>query len=63
MATHFCGVFTHLGFGVSKNLQKAVELLTKSSEAGHCHSYYHLHLIYSGEPGQDEKLMDVQKAY
>ena len=63
LATHFCGTFTHLGFGVSKNLSKAVELLSKSADAGHCHSMYQLYLVYSGEEGQDEKMMDVEKAY
>lgn len=31
---HWLGVFYHLGFGVSKNLDKAIEYLTKSSKAG-----------------------------
>ena len=63
LATHFCGIFTHLGFGVARNLDKAVEFLSKSAEAGHCHSMYQLFLVYSGEEGQNEKMMDVEKAY
>jgi TPR repeat protein len=28
---HWMGVFYHLGFGVSKNVEKAIELLTKAA--------------------------------
>ena len=51
IAIHFSGVFCHLGFGVNKNLPVAIEWLNKSAEAGHCHSFFQLYLIYSGEEG------------
>ena len=31
---HWMGVFYHLGFGVSKNVEKAIEYLAKSANAG-----------------------------
>lgn len=31
---HWMGVFYHLGFGVPKNLTKAVEYLTRSAKTG-----------------------------
>ena len=34
IGTHWMGVFYHLGFGVSKNLSKAVEFLTKAAKTG-----------------------------
>lgn len=63
VATHFIGVFYHQGFGVTKNVAKAVEYLKKSAALGHCHSMYQLYLIHSGKPGEDEKMTDVVTAY
>lgn len=63
VATHFIGVFYHQGFGVHKNLDKAIEYLSKSAAMGHCHSMYQLFLIYSGRENEDQKLADFQKAY
>jgi TPR repeat protein len=37
---HWVGVFYHLGFGVSKNLEKAIEYLSKSAKEGNGQSYY-----------------------
>ena len=34
LGAHWMGVFYHLGFGVAKNLDKAVELLKKAARAG-----------------------------
>jgi len=31
---HWLGVFYHEGFGVTKNITKAIEYLTKSADAG-----------------------------
>ncbi len=59
MGTHWMGVFYHIAFGVSKNVEKAVENLTKSSIAGNGQSCYQLFLIYS----QEEGFKDVKKAY
>jgi len=36
------GVFYHLAFGVPKNLQKAVDLLTVSAKQGNGQSQYQL---------------------
>lgn len=43
---HWIGVFYHLGFGLSKNLDKAIEYLTKSAKFGNGQSSYQLALIY-----------------
>ena len=37
---HWIGVFYHEGFGVTKDLTKAVEFLLKAAEAGNCQSMY-----------------------
>jgi len=40
LGTHWMGVFYHLAFGVPKNIERAIELLTKSAIAGNgqsCH--------------------------
>jgi TPR repeat protein len=42
------GVFYDEGFGVNKNLEKAVGYLNKSAEAGNGHSMFQLYLIHSG---------------
>jgi TPR repeat protein len=34
IGAHWMGVFYHEGFGVSKNLDKAIEFLTRAAEAG-----------------------------
>ena len=56
---HWMGVFYHLGFGVAKNVEKAVEFLSKSAKWGNGQSCYQLYLIYS-EEGEKK---DVKKAY
>jgi len=33
---HWIGVFYHEGFGVSKDISKAIEFLIKAAEAGNC---------------------------
>jgi TPR repeat protein len=33
---HWIGVFYHEGFGVGKDLDKAIEYLTKAAEMGNC---------------------------
>jgi TPR repeat protein len=55
IGTHWLGVFYHEGFGVNKNLDKAIELLTRSSKAGNGQSYYQLYLIHSGNSHEDER--------
>jgi len=54
------GVFYHLAFGVSKNLDKAIDLLTKSAKLGNGQSSYQLSQLYSHE---EAPYKDVKKAY
>jgi TPR repeat protein len=37
---HWMGVFYHEGFGVSKNLDKAIEYLTRAADMGNGQSYF-----------------------
>ena len=37
---HWIGVFYHEGFGVAKDIPKAIEFLMKAAEAGNCQSMY-----------------------
>lgn len=60
LGQHWMGVFYHLAFGVSKNLDKAVELLTKAAKAGNGQSCYQLAILYSNE---EPPYFDVKKAY
>lgn len=60
---HWMGVFYHEGFGVNKNIEKAVEFLTKAAEVGNCQSMYQLHIIKSGNDGQDDNFRDVEASY
>jgi TPR repeat protein len=53
------GIFYHMGFGVSKNVDKAIEYLNKSAKEGNGQSSYQLFAIYSTE----ETHKDVVKAY
>lgn len=45
---HWIGVFYHEGFGVAKNIDKAINFLTKAANEGNGQSYYQLYLIHSG---------------
>ena len=60
---HWMGVFYHEGFGVSKNIEKAIEFLTQAASKGNCQSMYQLHLIKSGNDGQDDNFRDVEGSY
>lgn len=60
---HWMGVFYYEGFGVSKNLAKSVEFLTKAAAAGNCQSMYQLHMITSGNDGEDDNYRDVEASY
>lgn len=60
---HWIGVFYHEGFGVSKDIGKAIEFLTKAADAGNCQSMYQLHIIKSGNEGQDDDYRNVEEAY
>jgi TPR repeat protein len=60
LGTHWMGVFYHLAFGVPKNIERAIELLTKSAIAGNGQSCHQLFLIYSDEA---EGQVNVKKAY
>ncbi len=53
------GVFYHLAFGVPKNIDKAIELLSKSARAGNGQSCFQLYLIYT----EDAPHKDIKKAY
>lgn len=60
---HWMGVFYHEGFGVGKNIPKAIEFLTRSANAGNGQSYYQLYLIHSGKDEQDLTYKNVEQAY
>lgn len=60
---HWIGVFYHEGFGVAKNIPKAVEYLQKAADAGNGQSMYQLFIIHSGKEGQDASHKDAVKAY
>lgn len=47
LGIHWMGVFYHLGFGVQRNVEKAIEYLRKSSKVGNGQSSYQLYVIYS----------------
>jgi TPR repeat protein len=49
LGMHWMGVFYHLGFGVSKNVDKAVEYLSKAEKFGNSQSSYQLFVIHSQE--------------
>lgn len=53
------GVFYHLAFGIPKNLDKAIEYLSKSARVGNGQSCYQLALIYC----EDSPHRDFKKAY
>lgn len=48
-----------MAFGLSKNVPKAIDLLTISDKAGNSQSSYQLYVIYTHEEG----FKDVKKAY
>lgn len=60
---HWVGVFYHEGFGLSKDVKKAVEYLSKAADAGNGQSMYQLFLIHSGKDGQVDDFKDPAKAY
>jgi len=60
---HWTGVFYHEGFGFAKNVEKAIEYLTKAAELGNGQSLYQLFMIYSGKDGQEAWLKNPTKAY
>jgi TPR repeat protein len=49
IGSHWIGVFYHEGFGVTKNVKKAIEYLSKAAAAGNGQSMYQLYTIYSGK--------------
>jgi TPR repeat protein len=49
IGSHWIGVFYHEGFGVTKNVKKAIEYLKKAADAGNGQSMYQLFMIYSGK--------------
>ena len=57
---HWLGVFYHLAFGLSKDLDKAIALLTRSAKAGNGQSCYQLSQLYSTEQPPHR---DIKKAY
>lgn len=57
------GVFYHEGWGVGKNVDKAIDYLTRAAEAGNGQSWFQLYLIHSGKEGQDASRKSPQKAY
>jgi hypothetical protein len=60
---HWIGVFYHEGFGVSKNIPKAIDFLKKAADAGNGQSMYQLFTIYSGKEGQDASHKNAVLAY
>ena len=60
---HWIGVFYHDGFGVTKDIGKAIEFLKKAAEQGNCQSMYQLSIIMSGKDGQDDNYRNVEQSY
>ena len=60
---HWTGVFLHEGFGISKDVNKAIEFLTKAANAGNGRSMYQLYLLHSGNEGYDLSLKKAENAY
>lgn len=60
---HWIGVFYQEGFGLSKDVKKAVEYLSKAADAGNGQSMYQLFMIHSGKEGQVDDFKDPAKAY
>ena len=60
---HWIGVFFHEGFGVVKNVEKAISYLQKAADGGNGQSLYQLYIIHSGKEGQDQSLKNPIKAY
>ena len=56
---HWSGVFSMEGFGVSKNLDKAIDLLTQAAKMGNAQSSFQLFMLYS----QVEEKKDPVLAY
>lgn len=53
VAMHWMGVFYHEGFGVAKNMDKAMNYLKKAAEGGNGQSWFQLYVIHCGKEGQD----------
>lgn len=47
LGIHWMGIFYHMGYGVARNVEKAIEFLTKSAKTGNAQSAYELYVIYS----------------
>ena len=60
---HWMGVFYHEGFGVAKNIEKAIQYLSRSAATGNGQSHYQLYLIHSGKDEQDLTYKNVEAAY
>lgn len=60
---HWLGVFYHDAFGVSKDIEKAIQYLKQAAELGNCQSMYQLYIIMSGNDGQDDNFRDIEQAY
>ena len=50
---YWMGVFYHEGFGVSKDITKAISYLTKAAQGGNGQSWFQLYVIHCGKEGQD----------
>mmetsp|Transcript_5537 Transcript_5537/g.8699 ORF Transcript_5537/g.8699 Transcript_5537/m.8699 type:complete len:296 (+) Transcript_5537:118-1005(+) len=61
VGTHWIGVFYYEGFGVTQNLDKAIEFLKKAAAGGNGQSLYQLYLIFSGVKAESKK--DIPTAY
>ena len=53
---HWIGVFYQEGFGVTRNLDKAIEMLTKAAKLGNAQSYFQLFLLHSREEEKKDPL-------
>ncbi len=56
---HWMGVFYHQGYGVSKNVTKAIENLVKADKRGNGQSSYQLYKIYT----EEAEVKNMTKAY
>lgn len=54
---HWSGVFCQEGFGIPRNLDKAVKFLNEAAKAGNAQSNFQLFLIHSTVPEKEDTVL------
>ena len=60
ISLHWIGTYYHIAYGVTQNMEKAIEYLQKACDAGNGQSAYQLFMIYAGIRPEDAKFKDIQ---